>query len=75
MATKMQKKKINSSEATLVMKLKLCRIISDISLDTKILFLLPLLKHFGCYSISFFTKPLDFIDCYGNQKVKLGNKF
>ena len=40
--------KINSSEAVWGIKLKLCRIVSNISLyNTTVL--LPLLKHFGCY--------------------------
>ena len=40
--------KINSSEAVWGIKLKLCRIVSNNSLDKNI-FLLLLLKHFGCY--------------------------
>ena len=40
--------KINTSEAVWGIKLKLCCIVSNISLYKKI-FLLPLFMHFGCY--------------------------
>ena len=43
-------KKMNYSEAVWRIKLKLCRIVSNISLYKKILCLLPLLKYIGCYS-------------------------
>ena len=41
--------KANSSEAVWGIKIKLCRIVSNISLYKKYWFLLPLLKHYGCY--------------------------
>ena len=53
MATKIQNlrkkySKINSSEAVLEVKLKLCRIVLTL-VSTKVVFVLPFLKHFGCY--------------------------
>ena len=49
-ATKRQNLRKNiSSEAVWGIKLKLCRIVSNNSLYKKIVFLLPLLKLFGCY--------------------------
>ena len=41
--------KIDSSEAVWGIKLKLCRIVSNNSLYKNTVFLLLLLKHFGCY--------------------------
>ena len=70
-------------------KLKLCRIASNNSLDKNIV-LLPLLKHFGCYD-RYFDKfcrncwvvlqqayhldQTSQFDCHGNQNVKFAKKY